>query len=122
MLVYLSGPGKIKPPTGSGRRERISVHHDELITGVDFFFSVQIFFNIEGVFGVIVRGQLVVGVLGQVVLVAQKRSDATQLQNTLAAVQHRQFIPAHKFFATKSSDKFNLSNFHKCKIIFLFIK
>lgn len=25
-------------------------------------------------------------------------------------------------FATKSSDKFNLSNFHKCKIIFLFIK
>ena len=25
-------------------------------------------------------------------------------------------------FPTKSSDKFNLSNFHKCKIIFLFIK
>ena len=54
LLVYLSGPGKIKPPTGSGRRERISVHYDELITGVDFFFSVQIFFNIEGVFGVAV--------------------------------------------------------------------
>ena len=88
--VYLSGPGKIKPPTGSGRRERISVHHDELITGVDFFFSVQIFFNIEGVFGVVVRGQLVVGVLGQVVFVREKRSDATQLQNALAAVQHRQ--------------------------------
>ena len=90
LLVYLSGPGKIKPPTGSGRRERISVHHDELITGVDFCFSVQILFNIEDVFGVIVRGQLVVRVLGQVVLVAQKRSDATQLQNALAAVQHRQ--------------------------------
>lgn len=27
-----------------------------------------------------------------------------------------------EIFATKSSDKFNLSNFHKCKIIFLFIK
>ena len=92
--VYLSGPGKIKPPTGSGRRERISVHHDELITGVDFFFSVQIFFNIEGVFGVVVRGQLVVGVLGQVVFVREKRSDATQLQNTLAAVQHRNLVPA----------------------------
>lgn len=36
--MYLSGPGKIKPSTGSGRRERISVHHDELITGVDFIF------------------------------------------------------------------------------------
>ena len=58
LLVYLSGPGKNKPPTGSGRRERISVHHDELITGVDFFFSVQIFFNIEGVFGVVVGGVL----------------------------------------------------------------
>ena len=90
LLVYLSGPGKIKPPTGSGRRERISVHHDELITGVDFFFSVQIFFNIEGVFGVVVGGQLVVGMLGQVVLVRKKWSDTTQLQNALAAVQHRQ--------------------------------
>ena len=81
---------KIKPPTGSGRRERISVHHDELITGVDLFFSVQIFFNIEGVFGVVVGGQLVVGMLGQVVLVRKKWSDTTQLQNALAAVQHRQ--------------------------------
>ena len=90
LLVYLSGQDKIKPPTGSGRRERISVHHDELITGVDFFFSVQIFFNIEGVFGVVVGGQLVVGMLGQVVLVRKKWSDTTQLQNALAAVQHRQ--------------------------------
>ena len=65
LLVYLSGQDKIKPPTGSGRRERISVHHDELITGVDFFFAVQIFFNIEGVFGVVVGSQLVVGVLGR---------------------------------------------------------
>ena len=85
---------KIKPPTGSGRRERISVHHDELITGVDLFFAVQIFFNIEGVVWVVVGGQLVVGVLGQVVLVRKKRSDTTQLQNALAAVQHRQLVPA----------------------------
>ena len=92
--MYLSGPGKIKPPTGSGRRERISVHHDELITGVDFFFSVQILFNIEDVFGVVVRGQLVVRVLGQVVLVAQKRAYTPQLQDALAAIQHRQLVPA----------------------------
>ena len=90
LLVYLSGQDKIKPPTGSGRRERISIYHDELITGVDLFFSVQIFFNIEGVFGVVVGGQLVVGMLGQVVLVRKKWSDTTQLQNALAAVQHRQ--------------------------------
>ena len=103
--TFLTGI-KIKPPTGSGRRERISIHHDELISGLDFFFAVQIFFNIEGVFGVVVRGQLVVRVLGQVVLVAQKRSDATQLQNTLAAVQHRQLVPAQQFPAVKSSDEF----------------
>ena len=90
MLVYLSGQDKIKPPTGSGRRERISVQHEKLISGLDFFFAVQIFFNIEGVFGVVVRGQLVVGMLGQVVLVRKKWSDTTQLQNALAAVQHRQ--------------------------------
>ena len=94
LLVYLSGQDKIKPPTGSGRRKRISIHHDELITGVDFCFSVQILFNIEDVFGVVVRGQLVVRVLGQVVLVAQKRAYTPQLQDALAAVQHRQLVPA----------------------------
>ena len=46
--------------------------------------------TIEGVFGVVVGGQLVVGMLGQVVLVRKKWSDTTQLQNALAAVQHRQ--------------------------------
>ena len=94
LLVYLSGQDKIKPPTGSGRRERISVNHNKFITGIDFFFSVQIFFNIEGVFGVVVRGQLVVRVLGQVVLVAQKRAYTPQLQDALAAIQHRQLVPA----------------------------
>ena len=98
-LVYLSGQDKIKPPTGSGRRERISVHHDELITGVDFFFSVHELLNVQSVLGVIVRGELVVGVLGQIVLVRKKRSDTTQLQNTLAAIQNRKLIYARKVFA-----------------------
>ena len=56
-------------------------------------FSVQILFNIEDVFGVVVRGQLVVGVLGQIVLVRKKRSDAAQLQDALAAVQHCKLVP-----------------------------
>ena len=92
--VYLSGLDKIKPPTGSGRRERISINHNKFIIGIDFCFSVQILFNIEDVFGVVVRGQLVVRVLGQVVLVAQKRAYTPQLQDALAAVQHRQLVPA----------------------------
>ena len=92
--MYLSGPGKIKPPTGSGRRERISINHNKFIIGIDFFFSVQIFFNVEGVFGVVVGGQLVVGMLGQIVFVRKKWSDTTQLQNALAAVQHRKLVPA----------------------------
>ena len=89
---------------------------------MDFFFSIQELLDIEGVLGVIIGGVLVVRVLGQVVLVAQKWADTAQLQDALATIPNSKLIPAHKFFATKSSDKFNLSNFHKCKIIFLFIK
>ena len=37
--------------------------------------------------------------LGQVVLVAQKWAHTTKLQDALAAIQHRQFIPAHKLVA-----------------------
>ena len=55
--TFLTGI-KIKPPTGSGRRERISIHHDELITGVDFFFSVHELLNVQSVLGVIVGGVL----------------------------------------------------------------
>ena len=66
---------------------------------MDFFFSVQELLDIEGVLGVIIGGVLVVRVLGQVVLVAQKRAHTPQLQDALAAIQHCQFIPAHKFVA-----------------------
>ena len=71
-----------------------------------FFFSFQELLDIECVLGVIVGGVLAVRVLGQVVLVAQKRAHTPQLQDALAAIQHRQFIPAHKFFATMSSGEF----------------
>lgn len=66
---------------------------------MDFFFSVQELLDIEGVLGVIIGGVLVVRVLGQVVFVRKERSDATQLQDALAAIQHRQFIPAHELVA-----------------------
>ena len=82
------------------------IHHDKGIVWVDFFFSVQELLDIEGVLGVIIGGVLVVRVLGQVVFVRKERSDATKLQDALAAIQHRQFIPAHKLPAVKSSDEF----------------
>jgi len=47
-------------------------------------------------------------VLGQVVLVAQKRAHTTKLQDALAAIQNCQLIQAHKFFATMSSDEFKI--------------
>ena len=78
---------------------------------MDFFTQVsnlilQSTLNIQGVLGVIVGGVLVVGVLGQVVFVAQKWARTTQLQDALAAIQYRQFIQAHKFPDVKSSDEF----------------
>jgi len=45
-------------------------------------------------------------VLRQIVLVRKKRSDTTQLQNTLAAIQNRKLIYARKVFATMSSGEF----------------
>ena len=53
---------------------------------MDFFFSVQELLDIEGVLGVIIGGVLVVRVLGQVVLVAQKRAHTPQLQDAFAAI------------------------------------
>jgi hypothetical protein len=44
-------------------------------------------------------------VLRQIVLVRKKRSDTTQLQNTLASIQNRKLIYARKVFATMSSDE-----------------
>ena len=62
--------------------------------------------NVKEVLLVVISGQLVIGVLGQVILVGQKRPDAPQLQDALAAVHDSQFVPAHKLFDTMSSDEF----------------
>ncbi|MFR2445073.1 MAG: hypothetical protein ACLS79_09705, partial [Ruminococcus sp.] len=39
-------------------------------------------------------------------------------QDALAAIQHRQFIPAHKFFATMSSGKFKKGQALSKKAVF----
>ena len=66
----------------------------------------QEIFNAERIFRVGVGGVLVVGVLGDVVLVRQKRPHPAQLEDALAAVHDGQLILAHQLFATMSSDEF----------------
>lgn len=44
--------------------------------------------------------------LCDVVFVRKKRTDATQLEDALAAVHNGQLILAHQLFATLSSDEF----------------
>ena len=61
--------------------------------------AVEILLDVKHIFLVVVSCQLVVGVLGQVILVGQKGPDAAQLQDALAAVHDGQFIPAHEFMA-----------------------
>ena len=44
--------------------------------------------------------------LGNVEFVAQEWPDSAQLQDALAAIHDRKFVPAHKLPAVKSSDEF----------------
>lgn len=55
--------------------------------------------NVEGVFLVGVRRELVVGVAGQIVLAGKEGPNAPQLQNTFAAVQHGQLVRGHQLLA-----------------------
>lgn len=73
---------------------------------MDFFFSVQELLDVECILGIVVGRELVVGVLGQIVLVREERPHSSKLQDALAAVQHGQLVPAHKLPAVKSSDEF----------------
>ena len=65
----------------------------------EFQMAVEIFLDVKHIFLVAVPCQLVVGVLGQIVLVGEERPDAAQLQDALAAVHDGQLIPAHKFMS-----------------------
>ena len=63
---------------------------------MDFFFSVQELLDVECVLGIVVGRELIVGMLGQIVLVREERPHSSKLQDAFAAVQHRQLVPAHK--------------------------
>ena len=72
----------------------------------EFQAVIEKLLDIEHIFLVVVAGQLVVGMLSQIVLVGEKRPNTAQLQDALAAIHDSQLIPAHKLFATMSSDEF----------------
>ena len=85
---------------------RVGVHHIVHVRRFEFEPAVKELLDVKEVLLVVVAGQFVVWVLGQVILVGQKRPDAPQLQDALAAVHDSQFVPAHKLFDTMSSDEF----------------
>ena len=66
------------------------------LTGTDRQPCRQEFFNVKGVLFVIIRQIFIVRVLGNIVLVGEKRPDAAYLQKTLAAVHDGQFINGHQ--------------------------
>ena len=55
----------------------------------EFQSMIEKLLDIEHILLVVVAGQLVVGMLGQVVLVGEEGPDAAQLQDALAAVHDR---------------------------------
>ena len=65
----------------------------------------EILFDIKGVPWVRVRQILIIGVLGDIVLIREEGAHAPKLQDALAAVQHRQLVYRGKVFATMSSDE-----------------
>ena len=80
------------------------IHVADLV-GFELQPGLEIAFDVKGVFRVGVSGVLVVGVLGDVVLVREERPHPAQLQDALAAVHDGQLILAHKLFAIMSSDE-----------------
>ena len=68
--------------------------------------GTQVLLNVKGEFLIIIGGVFIVRVLGQIILIRQEGTDASQLQDAFAAVHDCQFITAHKLFATMSSDEF----------------
>ena len=69
---------------------------------------LQVAFHIESVLLIKVRQFFVPLMLGNVEFVAQEWPDSAQLQDALAAIHDRKFVPAHKLFTTMSSDEFKM--------------
>lgn len=71
------------------------IHVADLV-GFELQSGLEVAFDVKGVLQVGVGGVLVVGVLGDVVLVRQERPHPAQLEDALAAVHDGQLILAHQ--------------------------
>ena len=67
---------------------QVGVHHIVHVRRFEFEPVVKELLDVKEVLLVVISGQLVIGVLGQIILVRQKGPDAAQLQDTLAAVHN----------------------------------
>ena len=74
--------------------------------GLDDQLPELVFFDVEGVSLVVVGEQLVSWMLRYVILITEKRSHTSELQDTFAAVHDCDLVLRHQFFATMSSDEF----------------
>ena len=84
----------------------ICIYYNKFIRCFQSQTVTEKFFYSELIFSIIVCSKFEVWVLGEVVFIRQKRSDSTQLQDTFASIEHRQFINGSEVFATMSSDEF----------------
>ena len=76
------------------------------IGGLDYQLAGAVFLDVKGVSLVVVSQQFVPRMLRYVVLITEKRSHASKLQDTFAAVHDGDLILRHQLFATMSSDEF----------------
>ena len=80
--------------------------HVVFLVGLERQAAGHILFDVEGVLRVGVGEVFVVRMLRYVVLVAQERAKAADLEDALAAVEGGKVVHAHELFATMSSDEF----------------
>lgn len=80
--------------------------HLVFLVGLELEAAGHILFDVEGVLRVGVGEVFVVGMLRYVVLVAQERAQAADLEDTLAAVEGGDLVLGHQLFAIMSSDEF----------------
>ena len=76
---------------------QVGVHYIVHVRRFELEPAVKKLFNVKEVLLVVVAGQLVIGMLGQVVLIREERPHTPQLQDALSAIHDGQLIPAHEF-------------------------
>ena len=66
--------------------------------------TIEISLRVKGICRIGIREILIVGMFGQIEFVGEERTNAADLQNTLAAVHRRQLVLRHEFYAATGRD------------------